>query len=410
MPMTDATGTIDADSLRQSLNAYREAAAAWLESVGRLGASERQIADRLAIGRMILHRLRRFVQAEDSISLLEHLPGGRGRTEIAETRLPDRLNASAVSDRLITATRNLDAVLRHVGSDRERARRLLASIDDDGRRRVLEDDRRTLFEAESRLQGVEADAVVGSVLVVPASDDQTCNTAGLQLIRGLQAHRPGTGATIYMAWNGYADLRHDGFPVNLDPDADEPLLRDAQASSIADRELISNYEFLRYRLRDDAPLERRVDLGFGEIHPNAGPMEGPDEDDAADFILPTFFPMRQAMMELWLHRTLRRALESPWTTFLQDYRFTPDLGSDVMSPTLDRLGDFSQVEDPLEPSDGVLGFRGLRRELLERAAARLDASLGDFEVFRASEPHPPVGSGIQLCWRLASPPDACTRT
>lgn len=396
--MTESTDTHLAEPLRKALIVYQDAARIWLDSVGRLGVSERQIADRLAIGRMILLRLRRFVQAEDAISLLEHLPGGRARTEIAETRLPDRLNASAVSDRLITATQDLEAVLRQVGPDRGRARRLLASIDDEGHRRVLEDDRRTLFEAESRLQGVEADAVVGSVLVVPASDDRTCNFAALQLINGLRVHRSGTGATIYMALNGYADLRHDGFPVNLDPDAEEPLLRDAEASSFVDRELISSYEFLRYRLRDDAPLERRVDLGFGEIHPEAGPMEGRDEDDAADFILPAFFPMRQAVMELWLHRTLRRAPESPWATLLQDYRFTPHLGSDVASPSLDRVGDFSRVEDPIEPSDDVLGFRGLRRELLERAAARLHASLGDFEVFRASEPHPPVGSGIQLCW------------
>ncbi len=121
-PMTDATGIIEAESLRQSLIAYREAAGVWLESVGRLGVSERQIADRLAIGRMILHRLRRFVQADDAISLLEHLPGGRARAEIAETRLPDRLNAVAVADRLITATRDLEAILQRVGPDRDRAR------------------------------------------------------------------------------------------------------------------------------------------------------------------------------------------------------------------------------------------------------------------------------------------------
>ncbi len=223
--MTDATGTIEAESLRQSLIAYREAAGVWLESVGRLGVSERQIADRLAIGRMILHRLRRFVQADDAISLLEHLPGGRARAEIAETRLPDRLNAVAVADRLITATRDLAAILQRVGPDR------------------------------------------------------------------------------------------------IGP----------------------------------APLERRVDLGFGEVHPNAGPMEGSDEDDAADFILPTFFPVRQAVMELWLHRTRRRAPESPRTSMLQDYRFTPHLGSDMVSPNLEQLGDFSRVEDPLEPSDGLLG-------------------------------------------------------
>lgn len=406
--MTDSTGTSDAEALREALVRYRDAAEAWLDSVGRLGISERQVADRLAIGRMILNRMRRFVQADDLISLLEHLPGARARGEVLETPLPDRLNADEVTRRLQQCTREIDAVMARVGTDREQARRLLASIDDASQRRVIADDRQSLFEAESRLQGVDAETIVGSILVAPASDGRSCNIAALQLIGGLQAHRPAVDTTIYMALNGYADLRHDGFPVNLDPDADEPLLRKSDTGSILHRELHSSYEFLRYRLRDDPPLHRRFNFAFGEIHPQVGPMEGTEEDDIADFVLPIFFPVRHAAMELWLHRDLRRAAEPPQASFPQNSMLTPHLGSDMQSPLLPRTGDVSRIENPIEASAGLVSFSDLRRELLDRAANRLEVSLADFEVHRAAEPHPPPRSGIRMFWRLASPPDACT--
>ena len=101
MTSPDRTSQLAAEALRDALLAYRDAATAWLDAVAGLGTSERQIADRLAIGRMILYRLRQFTDAGDLVSMLDHLPGTRARGEIAETLLPNRLEADAVCAGLI---------------------------------------------------------------------------------------------------------------------------------------------------------------------------------------------------------------------------------------------------------------------------------------------------------------------
>lgn len=401
--MVDSPRDSEVERLRLALIAYRDAAEIWLDTAGRLGNSERQLEDRLSVGRMVVNRFRRFVEAENLIALFDRLPGIRARGEVLQTELPARLGADDVRRRLCETTDDLEDALLGAGPDREHVRRLLASLDEAGRRLVLGEDRLAVFEAEARMRGVDAEALVGSVLIAPASDGRTCDLAAVQSIGGLQAHRAGTEATVYRPMNGYADLRHDGFPVNLDPDRDEPLLSTLGAESMLDRVLHSRYEFLEYRVASDAPLHRRVDVGFGEVQPHAGPMDAIDEDDTADMVLPIFLPVRHAAMELWLHRGVRRDPRSPWPAFLQSFERTSQLGSDVESATLERVGGFSAVANPIEETSGLVSFSSLRRELLDRAADRLGVSLADFEVFRFSEPHPPVGSGLRVFWRLAAP-------
>jgi len=403
MTASDRTSRLAAEALRDALLVYRDAARAWLEVVADLGTSERQIADRLAIGRMILSRLRRFTEAGDLVSMLDHLPGSRARGEISETLLPSRLEADAVCAALIAATHRLDAAFHRHAENRQQAMDLLASIDAASRRRMVREERRIIFEAEARHRGLSAESVIGSVLVAPASDGRTCDVAGLQLISGLQTHRPAPRAPIYMAMNGYADLRHDGFPVNLDPDSDEPVLEHPGRPSILRREVHTAYEFIRYVLRDDVPLHRPFDLGFGEIHPSMGPMEGAKAGDAAHFSLPIFFPVRHAVMELWLHRDLRRDASPPWPDLMDHYSRTPVLGSDMGAIDLERAGTFAEVTSPAVELESPTVFAELRRDLLSRGAARLGCRLDEFEVHRLTEPHPPIESGLRIHWRLAVP-------
>ncbi|MGA1045617.1 MAG: hypothetical protein ACO3ZY_10515 [Phycisphaerales bacterium] len=403
MTSSDPPSRLAAEALRDALLAYRDAAKAWLEAVSDLGLSERQIADRLAIGRMILFRLRQFTNATDLVSMLDHLPGSRARGEIAETLLPNRLDADAVCADLIAATHRLDAAFHRHADTREQAIDLLASIDAPSRRRMLREERRTIFEGEARHRGLRAESLIGSVLVAPAADGRTCDVAALQLISGLQAHRPAPRAPIYMAMNGYADLRHDGFPVNLDPESDEPVLEHPERPSILRREAHTAYEFIRYVLRDDVPLHRPFDLGFGEIHPSMGPMEGAKAGDAAHFSLPVLFPVRHAVMELWLHRDLRRDATPPWPELMDNYRHTPVLGVDIGAIGLDRIGTFADATTPAIELESLTVFADLRRELLDRAATRLKRPLSEFEVHRLTEPHPPIESGLKIHWRLAIP-------
>jgi len=359
MTASDPPSRLAAEALRDALLAYRDAATAWLDAVAGLGTSERQIADRLAIGRMILFRLRQLTDARDLVSMLDHLPGTRARGEIAETLLPNRLEADAVCA--------------------------------------------TIFEGEARHRGLRAESLIGSVLVAPAADGRTCDVAALQLISGLQAHRPAPRAPIYMAMNGYADLRHDGFPVNLDPESDEPVLEHPERPSILRREFHTAYEFIRYVLRDDVPLHRPFDLGFGEIHPSMGAMEGAKAGDAAHFSLPILFPVRHAVMELWLHRDLRRDATPPWPELMDNYQRTPELGSDIGAIGLDRIGTFVEATTPAIEMESLTVFAELRRELLSRGAARLGRAIEEFEVHRLTEPHPPIESGLKIGWRLAAP-------
>lgn len=405
MSTPDQTSRAAAESFREALISYRDAATAWLDVVQRLGNSERQIADRLAIGRMILHRFRRFTEATDLVTMLDLLPGSRARGELTQTRLPEHLEAQEVCGRLIEATQLFDRAFDRHAASRERAQSLLASIDESSRRRLLREERRSLHEISARHLGLKAETLIGSVLVTPASDDRTCDVAGVQLISGLEVHRPSSEATIYLPMVGYADLRHDGFPVNLDPDAEGPLLEDPERPSILRRELHTSYEFVRYTIRDDAPLHRRLDLRFGEIHPSMGPMEGTREGDTADFVLPIHFPIRLAVMELWLHHGLRRDPSMPWCSFLSSYKSIPQLGADVSSTTIEPTGHFAQVQSRPDQVADVAVFSDLRDDLLERAAARLEVKLDDFEVFRMSEAYPPLVSGLRIHWRLAAPAD-----
>jgi hypothetical protein len=403
MTQPDRTSRLAAEALRDALLGYQHAAKAWIDAVADLGSSERQVADRLAIGRMILYRLRQFTNASDLVSMLDHLPGSRARGEIGETLLPSRLEADAVCARLIGATQRLEAAFHRHAATREEAVNLLASIDATSRGRMLREERRAIFEMESRHRGLSAESLIGSVLVAPAADGRTCDVAALQLISGLQVHRPAPRSPIYMAMNGYADLRHDGFPVNLDPQSDEPLLEHPERPSILRRELHTAYEFIRYVLREDVPLHRPFDLGFGEIHPSMGPMEGRTDDDAAHFALPILFPVRHAVMELWLHRDLRRSATPPWPEIMDSYQQTPELGSDIAAIALDRIGTFAAATAPAVELESLTVFSELRRELLERAADRLDRPLEEFEVHRLTEPHPPIDAGLKILWRLAAP-------
>jgi hypothetical protein len=86
-----------------------------------------------------------------------------------------------------------------------------------------------------------------------------------------------------------------------------------------------------------------------------------------------------------------------------DYQQTPELGSDVAAITLDRIGTFAEATAPAVELESLTVFADLRRELLDRAAARLGRSLSEFEVHRLTEPHPPIDSGLKILWRLAAP-------
>jgi hypothetical protein len=227
--------------------------------------------------------------------------------------------------------------------------------------------------------------------------------AGPQLPGPPSIRLPVARAPIYMAMNGYADLRHDGFPVNLDPESDEPVLEHPERPSILRREFHTAYEFIRYVMRDDVPLHRPFDLGFGEIHPSMGPMEGRKAGDAAHFSLPVLFPVRHAVMELWLHRDLRRDATPPWPELMDNYRHTPVLGVDIGAIGLDRIGTFAEATTPAIEMESLTVFAELRRELLSRGAARLGRAIEEFEVHRLTEPHPPIESGLKIHWRLAIP-------
>ena len=261
------------------------------------------------------------------------------------------------------------------------------------------------FELDAETLGFSIELRVGAFMLVPDAASGRVSLAACTLLAGPRCYRVGVRAAVYMplaAWEAGGSIRpHAASPAGLSevpgfvPQLSTPGITAEQFET-----------FRRGGGNGDGPYEwcflprpgvPEV-LAFLETMRGAGNMWAAAEHDFAFFSMAITAPMRRAVLDIWVHRSM----------------LMPDVT--VSCRTVQALLPHPGAPSRMLPSpfpDGVLlecrkpGFGpGLAevdaryRALLERGAAELGTQVGDFRLLRASVPHPAYGSCIVADWPL----------
>ena len=261
------------------------------------------------------------------------------------------------------------------------------------------------FDVDSESLGFSIELRVGALMLVPDAASGRVSLAACTLLAGPRCFRAGVRAAVYMplaAWKAGESIRpHAASPAGL---SEVPgFVPQLSTPGIAAEQFES---FRRGGGSGDGPYEwcflprpgvPEV-LAFLETMRGAGNMWAAAEHDFAFFSMAITAPMRRAVLDIWVHRSM----------------LMPDVT--VSCRTVQALLPHPGAPSRMLPSpfpDGVLlecrkpGFGpGLAevdagyRALLERGAAELGTQVGDFRLLRASVPHPAYGACIVADWPL----------
>ena len=258
--------------------------------------------------------------------------------------------------------------------------------------------RKAARESNERIYGVRAEAILGTYLIGPPDAHHHVGVFGIVHYEGLRRLRPGPAVPVHRsmqmwhpAWNGVRPGRGTGpgRVPSLVTDLSDPTL-DAGLLRAVERAPGSVVEYLG----DGHEPPRGFRAVFADFAPQGGTVG--QADDRADLELGVHFPMAHALLEIWIHRSIRRHSE-PDASLFGSSRL--ELGDDLDLLRLPLEATVESIASPALPS-ALAGARRAHRTMVDRGAARLGRPLAEFEGFRVLVPDPPTSGRVMLKWRM----------
>ena len=265
------------------------------------------------------------------------------------------------------------------------------------------------FELDAETLGFSIELRVGAFMLVPDAASGRVSLAACTLLAGPRCFRAGVRAAVYMplaAWEAGGSIRpHAASPAGLSevpgfvPQLSTPGITAEQFES-----------FRRGGGNGDGPREwcflprpgvPEV-LAFLETMRGAGNMWAAAEHDFAFLSMAITAPMRRAVLDIWVHRSMPMPDVTVSCRTVQALLPHPGAPSRMLpSPFPD--GVLLECRKP-GFGPGLAEANARYRALLERGAAELGTEVGEFRLLRASVPHPAHGACIVADWPLPKRP------
>ncbi len=256
-------------------------------------------------------------------------------------------------------------------------------------------------KANEEIYGVRAEALLGTYLIGPPDAKHRVGSFGVTQFEGLCRLRPGPAVPVHcslQAWHvGWKGIRAGrgagggrGVP-SLVADLSDPAIEAGLVRAV-DRPPGTVVEYLG----DGSEPPRGYRAVFADFLPHGG-TAGP-ADDRGDLSLVIDLPIAHAMLEVWLHRSVRRTSE-PAAALFGPFVRVPTVGeaTDLMRLPLEATAE--AIAKPSLPRAFTAG-KPAHHEMLRRGAATLGRPLDEFDGFRIVVRDPPIGSRITLAWRM----------
>lgn len=257
------------------------------------------------------------------------------------------------------------------------------------------------FDLDAETLGFSIQLRVGAFMLVPDTVSGRVSLAACTLIAGPRCYRAGVRAAVYMplaAWKAGGSIRpHAASPA--DPSEVPGFVAQLSTPGIAPG------QFESFRRSDGArewsflprPGVPEM-LAFLETMRGAGSMWAAAEHDFAFLSMAITAPMRRAVLDIWVHRSMPMPDVTVSCRTVQALLPHPGASSRMLpSPFPD--GVLLECRKP-GFGPGLSEADGRYCALLERGAAELGTKVGEFRLLRASVPHPAHGACIVADWPL----------
>ena len=382
--------------------ALRDALAAALAVHLSRNQGARDFARRVGLDKSLGWKVWRMSTAPSAAAFLRVFPKSRGVRTLVETA-----EAKASPRALAEPVARLAQELLKVRADAARASSAADAVQSAPRLPRVEvlTQLAKQFDVDSESLGFSIELRAGALMLVPDAASGRVSLAACTLIAGPRCYRAGVRAPVYMplaAWEAGGSVRPDAAsPAGL---SEVPaFMPQLSTPGIAAEQFAC---FRRGGGNSDGPYEwcflprpgvPEV-LAFLETMRGAGNMWAAAEHDFAFFSMAITAPMRRAVLDIWVHRSMPMPDVTVSCRTVQALLPHPEAASRTLpSPFPD--GVLLECRKP-GFGPGLAEVDARYRALLERGAAELGTKVGEFRLLRASVPHPAHGACIVADWPL----------
>lgn len=382
---------------REAVHGLRRALAGLITSAGAESGQPQEVSRRFGVDKTLAWRISRAVREEDPWEALPHLPSRAGITIFAEAMARAGAPVGRMED-LWKALGEFEKFVETHARDRDTLDMIVSSPSRASAKK-LEAFRKSGFQCNSSLLGVRAGVQLASHFVAPSSKvagmvDVGVASGLVELCR-LRPSVPWSVATI-RNWGGHGgdvlDASLGVVPVEEGTPGEvvSPLIREfCSPRSVEVRAVEQPKGTFRYML-DAGPVgfAASADVFSGWVNFATAPMDESAPGERGEHGINLCTPAEELVFDLLIHRELEFAMDVSAQVYSQfpggpQY---PDAGSEhstmpVPTDVLDLGMTVPDAPSALVPRYG---------EFLERVAARMGRSLGDFRAFRYRLKYPPI--------------------
>lgn len=397
--------------LREAARAASDCAHRIREAIAAIAPGDpgiRSLGRRLGVTTALATALLRIVHSADPIASLTAMPGKRGRIAILSAFA--RCLPAPATQQLRESFAAIEAVLE--GHDRETLRAILAGARDDAEtRREVRLARRSAYEASRYIYGVHAQGMLCAQWIAPSSDGMLCDLVGGQIFAGVERIRPGPWINLFFAPARYRvgeslGRGHAFLPIDDSPHP--PIVADLSSPDLRTGEVrcaeVPNASAVQF---GQAAPDRRapIDLCCAIRLDRFAPMHREEDDDAGEMTVGVHFPMKRAVVEVWMHHALARGGEPSAMFHSLGFKTGQrvDWRDDLRLPFAEQA---EAIADPFKLPRDLERVSKAHRALAERACALRGHTVKDYRCFRIDLPHPLMHSTATIRWRLGDPPPA----
>src|SRR5690606_34891845 len=222
------------------------------------------------VDKVLTSRVLKATRSGDPIGALHAMPGPEPLRRLVKAAAKRGAGADAVIE-AGAAIGAYEALIRDRLGDRSLLDAILSAWAPEARREFELRRKQAAFKALSQLKGAEARAIVATVLLSPAADDQRIDVAWINGLIGLQRLRPGAPVTLATRRGGVAGADTGRQPTALDgrPIEDPRSLMLAEFCSEPTPQMRAHRagEVVHYALEDGGfGPGSSADFVFGEVN------------------------------------------------------------------------------------------------------------------------------------------------
>lgn len=391
------------DDAQQVVRALRAAFSEVLVSVGANPNAPQSICDSVGLNKNLAWKISRIIQAEDSASALELMPGASGIRIFLKSI--DRAGVEqALSDRIREAVAEYERLIRVHSGDRTTLEMLGSELTTSGRQERDEQHRKVLFQGTSYIWGAQARVLSKIGFVIPGATPGMLDFATVNGFVDFRRLRP----DVFWEMARREASNDDGSEMDtyasepidtrIAAEVDAPFMLDFCSQPLPNLKRVRVGSTMSYQLSEGPVGNTGAFSCFvGAIHRDI-PYVRTEINEWGNHGARCEVPTELMIVDLFIHHSFSFAIP-PEVTLLSNVNSPLQTIESRRLPLHETLKDLGRAQVP-PPTPEVPRYRAL----IETVLNRFDRGLEDFRGFRMKIAYPAYPTSLQLRYRLPDRP------